>query len=75
MHPFRGSFFGAPTKEGFVSKLQFFLDMPHVENPHCFVTLQVPILSIGTLFFNNLIEFITLFDFHFDINLSLHVKI
>ena len=49
--------------------------MPHVENPHYFIAIQVPIPFTGTLFFDSLIEFVTLFDSYFDINFSLHVKI
>ena len=49
--------------------------MPHVENPHLFFALQLPVLFIGTLFLQSLIEFILLFDFRFDFNLSLRVVI
>ena len=49
--------------------------MPHVENPHIFFVVQLPVPFIGSLFFTVLLEFITLFDFHFDINFSVRVTV
>ena len=51
------------------------LRMPHVENPHIFFAVQLPVPFVGSMFFTVLLEFITLFDFHFDINFSVHVTV
>ena len=74
MPPFLGSFHGALTEE-ILQEIFSSLHMPHVENPHFFIALQVLVPFIGTLFLTSLIEFLTLFNFCFDFNLSLHVNI
>ena len=64
-----------PLRTALQASLNFSFAHAARREPPLFVALQIPIPFIGTLFFNSLIEFITLFDFNFNINLSLHVKI
>ena len=49
--------------------------MPDVRNPHVYLAVQVPVPFLGSIFFTNLIEFASLFEFNLSMELSLHVKI
>ena len=46
--------------------------MPHIENSHLFVALEVPISFVGTLFCDTLIEVMEFFTLHINMNLSIH---
>ena len=71
---FLGSFHGAPIGDS-LQAIFGSLHMPHIENPHFFIALHFLFPFIGVLFLTSLIEFLTLFNFCFDFNLSLHVNI